>query len=90
MMAAFYIKVSMLNKKYADGESMHAHLSFFSTENRKLATKAFNNEFLTQIMLMSLPHDSTWETLVIALLQSTNNKNPLTTVNVTSQLMQEY
>jgi hypothetical protein len=89
-LAAFYIKVSMLNKKYTDGKSMHAHLSFFTTENCKLATKAFNNEFLAQIMLMSLPHDLTWETLVVALLQSTNDKNPLTTVNVTSQLMQEY
>jgi hypothetical protein len=83
-LAAFYIKVGMLNKKYTDGESMHAHLSFFSTENSKLATKAFDNEFLGQIMLMSLPRDSTWETLVIALLQSTNNKNSLTTVDVTS------
>jgi hypothetical protein len=89
-LAAFYIKVDMLNKKYTDGESMHAHLSFFSTENCKLATKAFNDEFFVQIMLMSLPRNSTWETLVIALLQSTNNKNPLATVDITSQLMQKY
>jgi hypothetical protein len=38
-LAAFYTKLGMLNKKYTDGESMHAHLSFLSTENRKLATK---------------------------------------------------
>jgi hypothetical protein len=74
----------MLNKKYTDGESMHAHLSFLSTENHKLATKALDNKFLAQIMLISLPHDSTWETLVVALLQSTNDKIPLTGVNVTS------
>ena len=48
-LAAFYIQVGMLNKKYADGESMYAHLSFFSTENRKLTTKAFDDEFLMQI-----------------------------------------
>ena len=89
-LAAFYIKVGMLNKKYTDGESMHAHLSFFSTENCKVATKVFDNEFLAQVMLMSLPRDSTWETLVVALLQSTSDKNPLTTVDVTSQPMQEY
>jgi hypothetical protein len=52
-LAVFYIKVGMLNKRYTDGESMHAHLSFFTTKNRKLDKKAFDDEFLAQVMLMS-------------------------------------
>ncbi|KIM74637.1 hypothetical protein PILCRDRAFT_700571 [Piloderma croceum F 1598] len=68
----------------------HARSPVISLDrNRKLATKAFDDEFLAQIMLMSLPRDSTWETLVVALLQSTNDKNPLTAVNVTFRLMQD-
>ena len=89
-LAAFYIKVGMLNKKFTEGENMHTHLSFLTTENRKLGTKAFDDEFLAQVMLMSLPRDSTWETLVVALLQSTSDKNPLASVDVMSRLMQEY
>jgi hypothetical protein len=89
-LAAFYIKVGMLSKKYTEGESMHTHLTLLMSENRKLGTKAFDDEFLAQMMLMSLPRDSTWETLIVALLQSTNDQNPLTSVNVTSRLMQEY
>src|SRR5882762_3053530 len=89
-LAAFYTKVGMLSKKYTEGENMHTHLSFLTTENRKLGTKAFDDEFLAQVMLMSLPRDSTWETLVVALLQSTNEQAPLTSTNVTSRLMQEY
>ena len=43
---------------------MHTHLMSLMTENRKLDTKASNDEFLAQLMLMSLPYDSTWELLV--------------------------
>jgi hypothetical protein len=89
-LAAFYTKVGMLSKKYTKGENMHMHLLFLTTENRKLGMKAFNDEFLAQVMLMSLPRDSTWETLVVALLQSTNDQAPLTSTNITSRLMQEY
>jgi hypothetical protein len=80
----------MLNKKYTESKSMHTHLSFFTAENCKLGMKAFNNEFLTQVMLMSLPHNSTWEILVVMLLQSISDKNPPASVDVTSCLMQEY
>ena len=52
--------------------------------------KAFNDEFLMQVMLMSLPCDSTWETLVIALLQSTKVQAPPTSTNIMWHLMQEY
>ena len=85
-----YIKVGMLTKQYTEGDNMHTHLSFFTTENQKLSTKGFDNEFLTQVMLMSLPCDSTWETLVITLLQSTSDTKPLTSADITSCLMQEY
>ena len=67
-LVAFYIKVGMLTKQYTEGDNMHMHLSFFTTENCKLGSKDFNDEFLTQGMLMSLPCDSTWETLIITLL----------------------
>ena len=58
-LSAFYTKVGILEKKYTDGEDMHTHLDFLTMENRKFDKKAFDNEFLTQIMLMSLPRDST-------------------------------
>jgi hypothetical protein len=89
-LAAFYIKVGMLEKKYAEGENMHAHISFITSENHKLRDKAFDDEFLAQILLMSLPRDSTWETLVIALLQTSSDTSLLTSVNVSSRLMQEH
>ncbi|KIM82709.1 hypothetical protein PILCRDRAFT_7621 [Piloderma croceum F 1598] len=54
-LAAFYIKVGMLEKKYVEGMNMHTHISFFTTENHKLGNKAFDDEFLAQILLMSLP-----------------------------------
>jgi hypothetical protein len=89
-LAAFYIKVGMLEKKYVEGENMHTHISFLTTENRKLGNKAFDDEFLAQVLLMSLPRDSTWETLVVALLQTSSDKSILKSVDVSSRLMQEF
>ena len=60
------------------------------TENQKLGSKAFNDEFLAQLILMSLPCDSTWELLAVALLQLTSDTNLLTSMDMTLQLMQEY
>ena len=80
----------MLEKKYTDGDDMNLHLAFFSMENRKLGKNAFDDEFLAQLMLMSLPRDSTWETLVVVLLQSTSDTNKLKISDVTTRLMQEY
>jgi hypothetical protein len=57
-LSAFYMKVGILEKKYTDGEDMHTHLNFLTMENQKLDKKAFNNEFLAQIMLMLIPQDS--------------------------------
>jgi hypothetical protein len=87
---AYYIKIGILEKKYIEDESMPAHLSFLQLENRKLGAKAFDDEFLAQIMLMSLPRDSTWETLVVALLQSITDSHKLTCADVVSRLTQEY
>ena len=83
-LVAFYIKVRMLTKQYTKGDNMHMHLSFFTTENCKLGSKGFDDKFLAQVMLMSLPRDSTWETLVITLLQSASDTKPLTTTDITS------
>ena len=89
-LSMFYTKVGILEKKYTDGEDMHAHLYFLTMENCKLDKKAFNDKFLTQIMLMLLPQDSTWETIVVVLLQSSSNTTPLSTTIVSTKLMQEY
>jgi len=89
--AAFFIKVGMLQKKYNDGDDMNTHLTFFTMENRKLGTNAFDDEFLAQLMLMSLPQDNiNWNTVTIVLLQATSESKKLSTTNVTTRLMQEY
>jgi Zn-finger protein len=81
----------MLQKKYTDGDDMNTHLTFFTMENRKLGNNAFDNEFLAQLMLMSLPQDNVnWNTVTIVLLQSTSDTNKLKTSDVITRLMQEY
>lgn len=91
-LAAYYIKIGTLEKRYSDesDETMLAHLNFITLENRKLGSKAFDDEFLAQIMLMSLPHNSTWETLVVSLLQSVTDASPLKSIDITARLMQEW
>lgn len=90
-LAAYYIKIGLLEKKYAEDENMHTHLSFIQMENRKLpVAQRFDDEFLAQIMFMSLPCDTTWETLIVALLQSVADTTKLKTVDVVAHLMQEY
>ena len=56
--AAFYIKISILEKKYEEDESMQLHVNFLLHENNKLAASgiAFDDKFIAQILLMSLPH----------------------------------
>ncbi|KAJ6561716.1 hypothetical protein B0H19DRAFT_1259365 [Mycena capillaripes] len=63
---------------------MQAHLSFLQLENRKLGANAFDDEFLAQIMLMFLLRDTSWETLVVAHLQS------VTSDDVVHRLIGEY
>ena len=89
--AAFFIKVGMLQKKYNDGDDMNTHLTFFTMENQKLGTNAFDDEFLMQLMLMSLPQDNiNWNIVTIILLQATSETKKLSTTDVTTRLMQEY
>ena len=57
--ATFFMKVGMLEKKYTDSDDMNMHLTFFTMENQKLGKKAFDDEFLAQLMLMFLPQDNT-------------------------------
>jgi gag-polypeptide of LTR copia-type len=87
----FYTKIGILEKKYEDGESMQMHIDFLLRENNKLAAagKAFNNEFMAQILLMSLPHPSLWETITVTLLQSTSNPKKLSMHDVSACLLQE-
>ena len=89
-LSAFYTKVGILEKKYTDGEDMHTHLDFLTMENWKLDKKVFDDELLTQIMLMSLSQDSTWETVIVVLLQSASKTTPLSTTIISTKLMQEY
>jgi len=75
--AAFFTKVGMLQKKYTDGDDMNMHLTFFTLENRKLGNNAFDDEFLAQLILMSLPQDNiNWNMVTIVLLQSTSCPHP--------------
>ena len=63
------MKVEMLQKKYTDSDNINIHLMFFTLENQKLGNNAFDNEFLAQLILMSLPQDNTnWNTVTIILL----------------------
>ena len=39
-LAAFYMKMGILEKKYTDGEDLHAHFSHITMENQKLQEKA--------------------------------------------------
>ena len=89
-LSAFYTKVGILEKKYTNSEDMHTHLNFLTVENRKLDKKAFDDKFLAQIMLVSLPQDSTWETIIVVLLQSASDTTPLSTTIVSTKLMQDY
>jgi len=90
-LTAFYTKIGMLEKKYTDGEDLHAHFNFIIMENRKLGKKAFDDEFLAQILLMSLPRDSvTWETLTVALLQAATETTPLKSDDVMRRCMVQH
>jgi hypothetical protein len=76
-MVAFWIKYGMLQKQFVDGESMLDHVDFFTKENRKLGTKGFDDHFLAQLILMSLPHDGTWETIVVVLISAQTQDSQL-------------
>jgi len=90
-LTAFYTKIGMLEKKYIDGEDLHAHFNFIIMENRKLGKKAFDDEFLAQLLLMSLPRDSvTWETLIVSLLQNATESQPLKSDDVISRCLVQY
>ena len=89
--AAFFMKVGMLQKKYTDGNDINMHLTFFTMENQKLGKKAFDDEFLAQLMLMSLPQDNVnWNIVTIVLLQGTSDNRKLSTTDVITCLLQEY
>ena len=82
-LATFYTKMGILEKKYTDGEDLHTHFSHITMENQKLQQKGFDNEFLAQILLMSLPQDNTtWSTLIVTLIQATTDSNPLKSEDV--------
>ncbi|KAF8235243.1 hypothetical protein L208DRAFT_1376572 [Tricholoma matsutake] len=95
-LAAFFIKRGIIKKCFnLDGVDpgsktlfslMQAHLNHLILENKKLGDKAFNDEFMAQLILMSLPHHTTWETLVVSLLQ---NSTKLTVTDVTAHLLSE-
>ena len=88
--AMFFTKVGMLQKRYTDGDDMNMHLTLFTNENQKLGKNAFDDEFLVQLMLMSLPQDNTNWNVTIIILQSTSDTKKLSTTDVTTHLMQEY
>ncbi|KAF8235165.1 hypothetical protein L208DRAFT_1376586 [Tricholoma matsutake] len=95
-LAAFFIKHGIIKKCFnLDGVDpgsktlfslTQAHLNHLILENKKLGDKAFDDEFVAQLILMSLPHHTTWETLVVSLLQ---NSTKLTVTDVTAHLLSE-
>jgi hypothetical protein len=87
-LAAFW---TMLEKRFNDGEDMHAHLSYLTLENRKLGKKALDNKFLAQIMLMLLPRESVaWDSLIVSLLQSATDSNPLKSADVMARCIVQH
>jgi hypothetical protein len=89
-MVAFWIKYGMLQKRYVEGENMLDHVDFFMKENRKLGTNSFDNNFLAQLILMSLPRDGTWETIVVILISTQTLISTLTTKDVIAHLTAEW
>jgi gag-polypeptide of LTR copia-type len=89
--AAFYMKVGMMKREYVEGESMQVHIDFLLGKNKKLAAskQAFDDEFMAQLILMSLPSPSLWDTIIVTLLQSVSDTKKLSTVDVTARLLQE-
>ena len=89
--AAFYMKVGMIKREFVEGESMQSHIDFLLGKNKKLATskQAFNDEFMAQLILMSLPSPLLWDTIIVTLLQSVSDTKKLSTTDVTARLLQE-
>jgi hypothetical protein len=58
-MVAFWIKYRMLQKRYVEGKNMLDHINFFTKENKKLGTNGFDDNFLAQLILMSLSRNGT-------------------------------
>lgn len=89
--AAFYIKVRLLQTKFVEGSSLQTHISTMALDNKRLATykKAFDDEFFAQLLLVSLPPSTTWQALTVVLLQSSTDSNPLASKDVIARLLQE-
>jgi hypothetical protein len=82
--AAFFIRRSIIAKRYDPDEpappgmtAMSVHASFYSKENKKLGPKGFEDEFLAQLLLFSLPRELNWESLSISLLRDVTETKPL-------------
>jgi gag-polypeptide of LTR copia-type len=92
-MTAFYTTIALLKQEYKDGKSMQQHISSYLTDNHLLyqigPKHMLSNEFLAQLLLMSLPHPSNWEIIVISFINAATNSSPLTFQNVSTQLLQE-
>jgi gag-polypeptide of LTR copia-type len=59
---AFYIKIGIIEHKYTDGTPIADHISWICTENQCLLgmRKGLDDEFLTLLLLHSLPKTKTW------------------------------
>lgn len=90
--AAFFIKLGMIERKYVPGESMTTHINALLQDNARLrqSKQSFDDEFIAQLMLFSLPRNiGQWETLTVTLLQGSSVTNPLTPSDVQSRLVAE-
>jgi hypothetical protein len=91
--AAFFIRRSIIAKRYDPDEpappgmtAMSVHASFYSKENKKLGPKGFEDEFLAQLLLFSLPRELNWESLSISLLRDVTEAKPLVFATVSASV----
>ena len=92
-MATFFTKVNMFKCEYKTGDSMQSHIATYSNNNHLLhqigSRHAFSDEFLSQLLLMSLPQPSNWEIIVISLVTASSNATPLMFHDMSTCLLQE-
>jgi hypothetical protein len=86
---AFYIKIGIIECKYTDGTPITNHIGWICTENQHLLgmRKGLDDEFLTLLLLHSLPKTKTWAQFISNTVEATSDTVPLTVAHVKSHLL---
>ena len=89
--AAMLQRSAILKKRYRDGESMQDHISSYVRGNRLLSQLAphhtFKDEFLAELLLLSLPQTSKWQKIVASLVGAATDTSPITFDTLSSILL---